>query len=202
MSCPVEKKIVRVKNIVAQKLEDASVESVASRLCNHTDVCAAITSIGSVVESCLNLELLNAVGIRNGNPPAPAGTTLYIADTDPIELEVVVIRARTMNENPIVRLGNLRQPGSAQPKFAGVIDAAKYARRQTGNLNKIPRDQRKSSHCIFVDNFPKSGTLGLHDGPVSEDIYIFENGCQLKVDLETDCLGDIYFYGCRPLQSG
>src|SRR5215813_9513908 len=102
MSCPVEKKIVRVKNIVAQKLEDASAESVASGLCNHADVRAAITSIGSVVESCLNLELLNAVGIRNGNTTAPAGTTLYITNTDPVELEVVVIGAPNPQENPLI----------------------------------------------------------------------------------------------------
>ncbi len=102
LSCLVQKEIVRVKHLVAKELENCPVQSIAAGFCNHADVGTTIAPIACIVESCLDFELLYAIGVRNRNAATPCSTALHIAHAYSVDLEVVVIGTRSVHVNPIV----------------------------------------------------------------------------------------------------
>src|SRR4029077_10828161 len=112
---------VRIKYLVAEKLENRPVESIAAGFCNHADVGTTIAPIACIIESCLDFELLDAVGVGNRNTATPCCTALHIAYTYSIQLEVIVIGTRSVHVNPIVRFGNLRDRGPTEPKLSCVV---------------------------------------------------------------------------------
>ena len=124
----VQEEIVGVQDLVAQELKNRSMEGVAARFCNHADVGATITTIGCVVQPCLDLEFLNAVGARDWNSAAPCRTALHIAHANAVQLEVIVIGARSMDEYPIVGAGDLGQCRAPQSKPSCVVDAGNNPR--------------------------------------------------------------------------
>src|SRR5262249_57036753 len=99
---------------IAEKFENCPVESIAPGFRNHTDVGSPIAPIGRIIECCLDLELLYAVRVGSGNSAAPSCTPLYVADANSLQLKVIVIRGGSVDVDPIVRLGNLRQSGPTQ----------------------------------------------------------------------------------------
>jgi len=98
---PVQKEIVGIQEIVTQEFENRAVEIVAARLGNHADIGTYPTTKCCVVETGLNLELFQAVGVRNWDSPAYCARALNIADTNAIELPIVVIRAGSVDVNPV-----------------------------------------------------------------------------------------------------
>ena len=81
---------------------------IASRFCDQASIGTSVAAEPSIVKCSLNLELLNAVRIRNGSPAATGCTPLHIANADPIQLVVVVIGAGSVYINSIIRRRNLR----------------------------------------------------------------------------------------------
>lgn len=77
-------------------------ESVAARLCDQAEVGAAIAPVGRIIESCLNLEFLYAIGIWNRNSAASGSAALHIAHANPVHLEIIVIGACSMDVKPII----------------------------------------------------------------------------------------------------
>ena len=59
----IAKKVACVESFIPEKLKYRSVKRISTRLGNHTDVGAGIAPVTSIVESGLNLELLQTIGI-------------------------------------------------------------------------------------------------------------------------------------------
>src|SRR5271165_2083822 len=96
---------------------------IGARLRYYADVGASITPIGSVVESGLDLEFLDGIGVGYGNPAARRSAPLDVAYADTVQLEVIVVRPCPVNKKTIVSLVDLRQSRIASPEFPGVAHA-------------------------------------------------------------------------------
>ena len=64
--CPfsVEKEFVRVQIVVTKVFENVSMNLVGPALQDCVDIAAAVSSLGSIVEACLNFELLDHIRAR------------------------------------------------------------------------------------------------------------------------------------------
>ena len=105
-------------------------EIVAAHFCDQAYVGTRIAPITCIVEPGLHFELLYAVGVRYRNSSTPRRASLYITNTYPIYLKVIVVGASSVHEDPIIGFGDLRQRGAAQPKFSGVVHPDSHARRK------------------------------------------------------------------------
>src|SRR6202007_2973251 len=79
-----QEKIVSIKNIVAKEFKNRTMESIPSRFCDQTDVGPTVSTIASVIYSCLNFEFRNAVGAGTGTPATPGGAALNVIDADTV----------------------------------------------------------------------------------------------------------------------
>src|SRR5262249_45787071 len=171
-----------------------SVKVVASRLRNHAYVGAGIAAVRGIIESRLDLKLLYAVWVGNGNSSASRRAALHVTDADSVQLPIVVVRARSVYVNSIIRLGDLRQGGPAEPQLPGVEDSGDDPRRESGNLREIPGDQRKPAYGRFIDHPPERGVVCLSHQRLGQHLRTLGSRRQPKVELESHGFGHINDY--------
>ena len=157
----VQKKIIGVKHFVTEELKSRRVEAVAARFCNQADVGAAVASIACIVKASLNLELLNAVRVWNWNSATPGRTALHVIHANSVQLKVVVIGACPVDINSVVGVGYLGKSRPSDPQLACVVHPRNDPWRETDDLSKVPRDQRKVAYRCLVDDLAECGTVGL-----------------------------------------
>ena len=116
-------------------------EIIAAGFCNHADAGTAVTAEGCIVEPCLYLELLDAIGVGNRDSATGRGTTLDIAHANSVHQEIIVVGTRSVHVNAIIGFGNLRQRGSTGSKLSSVVDSGYNPWRETCDLGKIPCNQ-------------------------------------------------------------
>src|ERR1700739_2066482 len=98
----VQEKVVRVKYIVPQKLENSPVVVVGARLRDHAYVGPVRAAKCCIVKSSLHLELFNCVWIRGRDATACRTGAQYVTHTDPIKLPIVFVGSPPMHENPVI----------------------------------------------------------------------------------------------------
>src|SRR5215467_10360409 len=103
----VQKEIIRIEGIVAQEFKNRRMIVVRAPLCDHADIGPSTASECCIVKSGLDLKFLQGVGIGNRNSSTDRTRTLHIADTDAVQLPVVVIGSRSVHINPVVGLSEL-----------------------------------------------------------------------------------------------
>src|SRR4051812_13585377 len=114
--------IVGVKNIVAQILEERSMEIVSSNFRDDADICPCAWSESCIIQAGLHLEFLQRVWIGEGNSSAYISGAYSVAHTDTVELPIIVVRPRAVSEDSVRRLSDLRQSRCSIAKLPSVTD--------------------------------------------------------------------------------
>src|SRR6202022_5000050 len=103
----VQKILIRIKHIVAEKLVHVAVETFGPGLEDSVHVPAAIASLAGVVERSLHLELLNHV--RIGERHIGALRHIVVGSTDALDQQIVVVLALAVDDNANVAAPQLRR---------------------------------------------------------------------------------------------
>src|SRR5262249_13066920 len=140
---------------------------------------ASIAAIGRVIDSGLNFELLNGVGIGNGNAAAKEAAGLEVVDRQTVHEEIVVPGKRAMSAKT-----SLRFPAGASAQLGGIGNAGSDSRGERNDLGIVSGDGRQLASLGPIGNASEGAGTSLKQLRVSRNCYSFLDASCLQFNIK------------------
>src|SRR6266542_3225769 len=180
LSRAIAEKVVGVELVIAQELESRAMKIVAPAPRYNVDVSPGVAAESSVVQAGLHLELLDSVGIGNGNASGKKAARLAVVDRQAIHLEVVVASERSVCARSV---SNVRAAGTA-PYLGGIVHLRRDASRQTNDLRKVARRQRQIGDLRLICDAPQRARFCLQQCSLSGNRHHLLHSSQIEHYIE------------------
>ena len=170
-----EKVVVGVERVVAEKLEDAAMQFVGTGFCHQNHVAAGVAPLRGIVKRGLHDELLDRVNRRRGNIRRRVGADGV--DLDAIDEHVVACGLLAVHVDVHI--------APAQRDVVGQRDAR--ARLEAKQLLVVARGQRQLMHFPLFHHAPGGCGFRLHRRRLGRHLHI--GGCPAHLQLRRNIRG-------------